>query len=487
MDDFDIEVCHPSYDATVPKWKTMDDAFEGEDRIKAGGETYLRMKSGMRAMSDKKQAELAYDDYKERAEFPGLVAPTVRGATGLIHDKDTTIELPGSMDYLREKATLAGLTLDGLHREVTTQNLKFGRIGLLAGMGTDGKGQAHIGLYPALSIRNWEIVDGVLSYLVLDESSPQRDPGSNKWKLVTKYRECFAVNGVYTSRLWTLIKSDAHGKKEWQVEDLPVAKTPSKTALPAIPFTFVGTNNNTPDVDDIPLYGLAKLALRIYRLDADFTNTLHMTSEPTPWMSGVGEGALPEAIGANVIWGLEDPHARAGYLEFSGQGAEAQANAINSTFERAIIFGAQALMDDSRAQESGEARGLRLRHQTSTIKNVAVSSASGIQQILRHIGEWSGVTDTAVTVTPNLDFIDRSLSPTEIKAIIEGWLARAYSKRTMFQNLQRGEIIAPDQKFEDEEELISLEEPNLRNDPLDDDDPNDDDLEDKPPGKQSEQ
>lgn len=452
--DFNIEEKHPEFLENEEAWATLDDAFEGEDAVKRKGKAYLPMKSGIAVMTDQQRKQSAYDNYKLRAEFPELLAPTVRGCTGLIHAKESAIKLPKSLEYLRETATNDGLTLDGLHNRITTELMKKGRYGLLAGVSKPGV--FHVAGYVAGAITNWDTVDSDLTYLVLDESGSIRDPETNRWSKQTAYRECKLDDGdAYVSSIWT--KRD--DSEEFEVSEPQEAVVRGRERLGFIPAVIAGTNDLTPAPDEPPLYGLAKLALRVYRLDADYVQALHMTAEPTPWVSGVSKDDAPRTIGASSIWVLSEIGAKAGMLEFTGAGLSRQEAAIQNTLERAVMFGAQVLTDNRRTAESGEALNLRLQYQTSTLVSVARNSAAALERVLRYIAIWDGANPDEVEVPPNLDFIDRGLTPQEIVALVSAWQSGAYSKLTLFENLQRGEIIDPARTFEEEEGFIGDEPP----------------------------
>lgn len=455
MADFDITVLHPDYQGYSEAWAMMRDAVEGEDKIKGEGETYLPMKSGIKAMTDKNKQKAAYDNYKVRAEFPEIVSPTVQGAVGLIHSKPTEIELPTGLEYLREKATKDELTLDGLNQRLTTEVMRVGRYGLMPGV--DESGIFHIASYTAETIRNWDAPAGALTYLVLDESGNVRDVETNEWKTDNRYRECYLTEtGIFASREWIKQKNEK-GKDAWVPQEEQLSTIKGRKPLDFVPFVFVGSTDLTPTPDDIPLYGLSKLAIRAYRLDADYVNALHMTSEPTPWVSGVDKESAPKSIGAHSLWVLPGDNSKAGMLEFSGQGVTAQEKAIQNTLERAIMFGAQLFSDSRKTAESGEAKKIRLGSQQASLKSVAITSASGLEKCLRNIAIWSGEDPNKVVVKPNLDFVDHSLDPQEILALVSAWQAGAYSKQTLFENFQRGEVINADRTFEDEQELIEAD------------------------------
>lgn len=453
---FDITVKHPDYIAFAPAWELMRDAYDGEDCVKAKGEKYLPMKSGTAAIQDERQKLAAYNAYRMRAEFPELVAPTVRGSVGIILKQSATIELPKSMEFLREKATRDGLPLDAFHRRIAAELLKEGRYGVLPGI--DASGNPYLAGYAAESIINWDEVDGAPYYVVLNESGPVRDPETGAWTDEESYRECELVNGVYTSRLWTMTD------KQWSSTDEPQATTRKRRPLNIFPFVFFGTNDLNAKPDDVPLYGLGKISLRIYRMDADYAHSLHMTSEPTPVVSGFSDpksakenNLLPTGIGSSTLWVLPQG-GDAKFLEFTGAGIEAQKTAIDDALERAVMFGAQALANTSRAAESGDAIQLRLGNQYSLLHLIAINSAAGLEKALRNVAIWLGENPDDVKVKPNLEFFDKPLDAQTLTALVQGWQSGAYSYATLFDRLKRGRIV-PDDRTEDDERKLITDDP----------------------------
>lgn len=453
---FDPTATHPAYDAFAPAWQLMRDCMAGEDEVKAKGEAYLPMKSGTRAIGDVTLRAAAYDAYKLRAEFPELVAPTVRGAVGTMLDQAPVIELPAGLESLRERATRDGLSLEALHRRIATELMLVGRYGVLPGISSDGR--PHLAGYVTEAITNWD-ADAELrpDWLMLNESRAVLDRATGKWVAREQYRECFMQQGRYGAREW--VKSSSG----WTATEVVEAATRKRTPLDELPFVFIDTNDLVPDPDDVPLYGLGKLAVRVYRLDADYTFALHMTSEPTPWANGfadpaeaVKNGQAPTTLGSSKLWLLPEG-AQAGYLEFTGPGLEAQNKAIQNSLDRAIIFGANLLADTGKTAESGEAIKLRLGNQTSTLKTIAMTSAAGLERALRNLATWMGEDPEKAVVTPNLDFFDHTLSPQEILAIVSGWQSGAFSKQTMFDRFKKGELVPSERTFEEEQELIAAE------------------------------
>ena len=446
---------NPLYDTYIDQWTYMRDAVEGEDDVKIKGITYLPMKSGILAIEDDKVKNAAYMNYQARAEFPELVEPAITGSNGLLHSKKTTYELPPALEYLLEKATLDGKTLESLHEEITTEILTTGRFGILPGVKANG--EFYLAGYNTESIINWDETDGVCDYVVLDESGQFRSKENNTWGYQERYLECRLENGVYSAT-----------KYVGDTADTPVPGVKKNgDGLEELPFVFINVADLSPDPGGIPMYGLAKICFRIYRMDADYTYGLHMTAEPTPWVSGYDnpakaaqEGNVPNTIGASKIWILPKG-AQAGFLEFSGQGLDAQAKAIAAALERAAIFGMQILSEENNAGESGTSRRLRIRSQESVLMTINRNVAAGLQKALRNIAVWAGVNPDLVKVTPPEDLIDKSMTPQELTAMVNGWMSGAYSKETLFYNIKRGGMVPQERTYEEEQDKIDDEGPAL--------------------------
>lgn len=454
---FDPTARHPAYEEYLPSWQLMRDAMAGEDEIKRRGEKYLPMKSGTRAIENIELRAAAYEAYKLRAEFPELVAPTVRGAVGTMLDEPAKFELPAGLEPLREKATRDGLTLDALHRRIITEQMITGRYGILPGVSRAGN--PYLAGYVTEAITNWDTDDEQRpDWLMLNETRLVLDRSTGDWSTLEQYRECFVENGRYMARVWT------NSGTGWTADEPVEAADRKRRPLEELPFVFIGTSDLTPDPDDVPLYGLAKLAVRVYRLDADYTFALHMTSEPTPVAIGfddpksaVKEGKAPTTLGSSKLWILP-PGGDAKYLEFSGPGLAAQEKAIQSSLDRAVIFGANLLADTQRTAESGEAIKLRLGNQTSTLKTVLLTASAGLEKALKNLAVWMGEDPNQVAVTPNVDFFDHTLTAQEIDAIVRGWQAGAYSWRSAFSRLQKGGIIPEEHTPEQELKLLDQDE-----------------------------
>jgi hypothetical protein len=149
-------------------------------------------------------------------------------------------------------------------------------------------------------------------------------------------------------------------------------------------------------------------------------------------------------------------------LEFSGAGVGAMKIAMDDDYARAVQAGARLLStSDEGSPESGEALRLRQGAQTATITTVAKNTAAGLERALRYAAMMLGQDPDAVSVEANTDFVELRLASEDITSLVDSWLKGAISKETMFTNLQRGDIISESLTFEDEEERIEANKPDV--------------------------
>jgi hypothetical protein len=427
-----LDSVHPKYAEFRDDWVTMRDLYKGERAVKAKGETYLPPTKGMRldGMETGKPGREAYDAYKLRAVFHDYVKEGVEAYIGLMHQKPATIELPSALEPLRNKATAYGEPLDLLLRRINEEQLVTGRLGLLLDLPVNpdpSNPMPYIAMYVAESIRNWD--DGEadegearLNLVVLDESGIRR--GSDfEWTTQTKYR------------VLLLGTPDANEAEEqpgitYQVgvftnnEGQSATFDPSKVTVPMlrgkslerIPFCFVNTKDIVATPDEPPLLGLGRLALAVYRGEADYRQNLFMQGQDTLVVVGgvkktdaaEDEGA-PLRTGAGSMIEVEQG-GDAKYIGVNSQGLSEQRLALENDRKRAETKSGQLINAGGSQVESGNALQTRIGAQTATLNQIASTGAAALEFILKVCAEWMGANPDDVKVTPNLEFSDFEMS-----------------------------------------------------------------------------
>jgi hypothetical protein len=429
-----VETKHPAFNTSrVSEYKLMAASAEGESAIKLAAETYLPKPSGFR--TDNNNA--MYAAYKNRAQFPDIVSPTVSAMVGIIHGKEIAIEKPDSMAYVDEKATLEGLSLEAFHRRITSALLKKGRYGVLVDAPESG-GDPYMCGYDGDRIINWES-DG--SFYVIDDSGSVRT--GYDWTDENKHIVLEMLEGSYTQK---------EVKDAGELEITPGMR--GGGALERIPFVVANARDISTDMLPPPLIGVARAALAIYQLSADYRHQLFMSGQET---LVIINGDAPTAIGAGVVHelrGSEGMEPDAKYVGPDCAGIEAHERAMESNKQAAILAGAKLLeQDDKGVNESGKARKLRFASETATLSDIAKVSCEVLEKSLRNVAMMQGLSEAEqekITVTPPKDLMDTTITPQDAKALVEAWQAGGFSYRTLHENLIRGGIANPERELEDE-------------------------------------
>ena len=433
-----LDATHPLYDQNVDAWVTMRDLSQGEDAVKKKRDVYLPPTPSMVldgfGKGAKTVGEQVYDAYVKRAQFPDYVQEGIKILVGMLNHKPAKIELPASMEPIRESCTLSGESLLDLLRQIHVEQLTTGRCGLLADLPAAPNADTtktptsegttilpYIALYVAESMRNWDeagSVDGLsaLNFLILSEHGWSREPDFS-WKEYKQYRvlqlgkltkedpegTATYVVGVFTDR--------GGGTLEYNETALAAPQYLGKT-LQEIPFVFINTRDllGTPDI--APLKGLGSLVLAIYRGEADYRQNLFMTGQDTLVVIGGtrnpggkpedGDGAIRVGAGSRIDC---DINGDAKYIGVQGGGLSEQRSSLENDHKRAATKSGQLLpTGKANSQESGEALKTRLSAQTASLTDLAISSAKGLEVELKSIAAWIGADPEQVKVSPNLEF-----------------------------------------------------------------------------------
>lgn len=425
------EQSHKEYDNRQKEWEKIRDCLDGEDAIKNG--PYLPMLSGHK-----------YDEYigyKERAVWYGATARTVQGLAGALLRKPPSLEMPEQLLALTQNITQTGITFPMFAKTVAEEVLAFGRYGLLVDVAENGS-EPYFAGYKCEQIRNWrtEVVNGVprLVQVVLKECI--ETPGEDGFGVEERerYRVLQLVGERYVVDLYT---ENDEGKYD-HTQLTPVIRG---RALTDIPFLFINPFSLTAETSRSLLLDLASLNIHHYRVSADWRHALYFTSLPQPWVSGITEEGKVWQIGSSRVLQLP-PEAKAGMLEFTGQGIGALERAMAALEKRMAVLGARLLEDQQAQAETAEAVRMRHAGENSTMAAIADTLGRAFEAAFRWMAQWKGLNSKgeAIKVRMNTDFVDAPLNPQEILALVGAWQSGAIPQSVLWHNLRQGEIIPVD-------------------------------------------
>lgn len=398
-----IDSTHPDYDLFLPDFVLMRDMYDGERAVKDKGTVYLPATQGMQldGMEVGQPGRKAYDAYKLRAVFHEFVKEAVELAIGKMHDKPATIELPPQMQPLIERATPQGESLQLLLRRINEEQLVSGRAGLLADLPAASENPLpFIALYAAEAIRNWDANGDELSLVVLDESGFERE--GFEWVTKTRYRVLDVAGGQYRAGVFT----------DNTFNDLEMIPPLFRgRALQRIPFVFANAKDITAEPDEPPWIGLGRLALAVYRGEADYRQNLFMQGQDTLVVIGATRQDDGRPLRTGAGGGIEvEVGGDAKYVGVSSQGLAEQRLALEADKKAAEARAGHLSAGSSTGPESGIALSIRVAAQTASLRQIAMAGAAALEQSLRSIAEWMGANPDAVVVEPSTDFADSQLT-----------------------------------------------------------------------------
>jgi len=453
---------HPEYDDSVSKWQLVGDCVAGSKAVKKrdSGKAYLPMPNEIDQSQNNKNR---YKAYLKRSNFVNFTAFAKKSLTGMVFRKPMVCDLPSRIDYLKDNANGGGLSLEQVIRSVLGETLEAARFGLLTDYpkveenqtkAQTDQIQANILSYNASSILNWRttVINGLskLSLVVLHEPRQELSDDGFSYESVDNYRVLRLINGIYTVELYD---------EDEEIYDTfqPTKSNGSKWDI--IPFTFVGAQNNDPQIDDAPLYDLAEINLAHYRNSADYEESCFLVGQPTPIIAGLTQPWVNENFKDGLTLGslgmIPLPEGGSASLLQAAPNQMPLEGMKNKELQMAMI-GARIIQDKAGVEASATVK-MRLSGQTSELAALVGNVESGIKLAIEWVGVFMG-TEGATELALNTEFYDSSLDAPQVMALIQLADRGDISQEDMRNNLRKAAWIEADKTDEE----IDAELDNIR-------------------------
>jgi hypothetical protein len=438
---------HNEYDIYGPQWRRIRDCIAGEDAVKASTTRHLPRPENM--MPDQ------YDAYITRAMFYGATGRTLAGLSGAVFRKRPIVQIPDRLRDALTNITLTGVPFDTFAQRAVEETLALGRYGVLVDRPPEEDGRAYMRGYPAESICNWRTVttngSEKLEQIILSEKGTRVTDDGFGSDTYDRYRVLeLDGEGYYHVRVFV-------EGRDVDTFILDEEYTPTKRGerLDYIPFQFFGPTDLSPNVEKSPLIDLANVNISHYRTSADLEQGNYLTSQPTPYITGMrADHAGDFPIGSGAMWLLPEG-AQAGMLEYKGAGLTFLENSLSRKQGMMAQLGARLLEDQQRAVEAADTVRLRSSGESSVLANLANSCSMGLCQCLEWVTDWEGANPELVEVQLNTDFMDTRMEPPEMRELVAAWQSGAIPTDDLIYNLQRGEILRPDFTIEEVKDMLA--------------------------------
>ena len=416
-----------------------------------------------------------YIAYRERAIFVNYTSATLDGMLGMVFREDTEFDLPQSIESITENADGAGLSLEQLTKFTVSEVVQLGRFGLFVdyppmkeGVNKkqviDSGARGYLAPYIAENIINWrvDVVDGKkqLVMIVLAESVNKYDDDGFSFTEVTHHRVLLLIDGIYVQQIYDENNkiivddfSDEYGNRMPRKSD--------GSSWNEIPFSFIGSKNNDPDVDKPPLLDIADVNIGHYRNSADYEESSFLVGQPTPVLAGLTQSWADKYMKNGVQLG-----SRAGILlPEGGSGSLMQADpnqmpseGMEAKQKQLVNLGAR-IIQDSTGAETSEAAKIRFAGQNSKLSNIIGNVENALIQSCQWLMEYEGGGDGDIVININRKFYDAKVDPQLIIAQIQLLDRAVIAKSDIRDNLRRVSIIDNERSDEDIDKEAFLADP----------------------------
>ena len=460
------------------RWQKVRDVVDGEDRLKevdlsrigqARGVVstsyngisfgYLRLLNYQADQSDYNKSRNA--GYVEGAHLYNATGRTLAGLMGMVFRvKPNEPDLPRQIRYIIDNADGSGLSLDQQAQSVTEDVASIGRDGLLVDMPRNDEGQevsqldvdngfrARILEYKAENIIDWNesVIDGVkkLDLLVLREVTEEYaddDPLQIKRTQLTKYRVYRLVEGVVEVQIY---RED----EDYPSESVPVNFANGVRAT-EIPFVFVGSKDNSPCVDKLPMEDLANVNIGHYQESANLALGSFNFGAAQPFVAddkyqqyARNKDASGEKEEIQLGDGVCMILGTGGVMAYAVPPANTMSGEIRTDYANQMVaLGAQLISDGGQA-ETAEAARLKHASDVSVLSRVVRNVSAAYNKCLWWVAAFMGVTipeDQKYMI--NDVFFESKLTPEQTAALVSTWQAGAISKSVLDIKLLDGGLI----------------------------------------------
>lgn len=443
-----VQFVKPELKRRLRQYELISDCIEGQEQVKFRKTRYLPQPN---AADTSLENQARYDAYVNRAVFYNVTARTQGGLVGAVFESEPETELPDTLTPIVDDASGGGISLEQTAKKVVGEVLAKGRGGLWVDYPQappEGTSQADleegfyrptIHFYIAEKVINWRVVKkggrDLLTLVVIEDEYTKADDGFEE-KTDKEWIVLRLVGEAYTVEYW---RNDGGTAKPVRGPFQPTDALGRK--FKEIPFTFVGSENNDPDVDRAPMYDMASLNIAHYRNSADFEEASYIVGQPTPWFSGLTESWVKNVLNGRVELGSRaaialPENASAGLLQATE--TTMAFDAMEHKERQMVALGARLVQSEGTQRTLGEAK-MEDASETSILSTVANNSSDAIEWILsKALLFINGKEDKTIKYRLNTKYGLSELSPEELNAVMAAWTGRAIAFEEMRSRLRAG-------------------------------------------------
>lgn len=399
--------------------RLMRDCIAGEKAVKD-----ITVRKAYLPGFDNDPNDILYDKIIARAIFSNYTARTINKTIGAIFRKESTVEIPSIMEYLKEDCTGQGQSLEQFSKDVMREVLAVGRVGILTEYPIvetpiDKESEIDLDLKARFKVY---VDENIINYKSIFKN------GKEILTQVRLVEEIEIILDEFTSRFekrYRVLDLDEQGYYRQRLYDYTEAKI-SEDIYPLnykrekwkrIPFEFIGADDNTTKRGSMPFYDLAVINLGHYRNSADYEDSLHIYSqgnlvidvgETTSEQFKAQNGSVIKLGGRNAI--VLGKGGKAQLLQM-----EANAPALEAMEKKQDQMGAfgVAIFEAGGTQQTAEEARIKASAESSVLSIVVGNGSEGIEKSIENACEYMGADPAQVEFSLNREFFPDVITPQE--------------------------------------------------------------------------
>jgi hypothetical protein len=407
-----------------------------------GGTYSMRKKHRRYLPQEPRELDESYDNRLARSVCPPYYQRLERMLAGMLTRKPVRLE--DTSDVITEQlfdVDMQGNDLNVWTYETARKLVRYGHIGTLVDAPTDG-GRPYWCTYTPRQILGWrtELKDGqqALSMLRLSETVTVPD-GEYGEKAVQQIR-------LLTPGGYQLHQKGDDG--EFRITD------EGTTSLSEIPFSVAYSNRVGYLESRPPLEDIAELNLKVYQVQSDLDNQLHISA--VPMLAFFGFPSAAEEVSAGPGEAIAFPaEGKAEYIEPKGTSFDYQFRRLEQIAAQINELGLSAVLGQKLSAETAEAKRIDRSQGDSTMMVIAQNVQDMIDNCLQYHAQYLGQAAAAGSCFVNRDFIGARLEPQEIQSLLQLYTAGTITQETLLRQLSDGEVLGDDFNVDEELEATS--------------------------------
>lgn len=442
----------PSLELALDCWNLLDTNGRGTAKAK-----YL--------LQEPAEPKKAYEARLHRSTYTPIYRDSIRAYAGLLN-RFQLIDAPQSLTNSENNVDLQGSSIHSFWNRCDEHAIRDGGVYVMVdmmpeiGQSSNFIDQQRDGRHPYLimierkDVINWSVeYRGGREYVhhaTVRQIKSVPDPTGYGVKL-EPYYYVLKPNLVEEYRLekkdgkWIQVKTDA-----------------VVTTLPIVPLVWYGASTSKFAQGDLPMNGLAELSIQHYQMRSDLNELLHKCAMPVPVRKGAPTGVdgrpAPLVLGPNTAVDLPAEGGEFNFAEPTGRSIErhqAEITHIEGLMDRSglnFLYGANI-----KTATEASLRASQVASQVASLVRNKVSSFNTVMMLWAvYAGETASLKPES-GISLNDSLINRPIDPSGIAQMVNLHNAGLLSSATVLSELQRGGVLDPDLKVDEELSRINEE------------------------------